>query len=308
MWSRPEAVDPAAALVVEKATGNRGSGLCPRSCELDAQAVMAVPNIRQLALDCLRESSVEAKLARTAEAWRLIGEGGCAVPGDDTPAVMRIEHPGRPAAPVLVAPAQLVQRKLTNPEGRAALVHAVAHIEFNAINLAWDAVYRFPGLPSDYYLDWASVAADEARHFQLLAGRLAQLGYRYGDFPAHDGLWQMALDTDHDPMVRMALVPRVLEARGLDVTPGMIERLRRVGDEETVAALEVILREEVRHVAIGSRWYAYLCRQRGLDPAAEFLRLVRERAVVLRLPFNQAARLAAGFATSELDALVAHAQ
>ncbi len=143
---------------------------------------------------------------------------------------------------------------------------------------------------------------------QLLATRLADLGHAYGDFPAHDGLWQMALDTDHDPLVRMALVPRVLEARGLDVTPGMIERLRRVGDDETVAALDVILREEVRHVAIGSRWFSFLCAQRSLDPAAEFLRLVREHAVVLRLPFNQTARLAAGFAAAELDALSAHAR
>lgn len=269
---------------------------------------MIVPDIRQLALDCLRESSVEAKLQRTAEAWRLIEQGGWPVPADGAAPGVRIDHPGRPAAPVLVAPAQLAQRKLHNAEGRAALVHAVAHIEFNAINLAWDAVYRFPGMPADYYLDWASVAADEARHFSLLAARLADLGHAYGDFPAHDGLWQMALDTDHDPLVRMALVPRVLEARGLDVTPGMIERLRRAGDNETVAALDVILREEVRHVAVGSRWFSFLCNQRSLDPAAEFLRLVREHAVVLRLPFNQAARLAAGFAAAELDALSAHAR
>lgn len=269
---------------------------------------MTTHDIRQLALDCLRESSVEAKLQRTGEAWRLIERGGWPVPTEGGPPGVRIEHPGRPDAPVLVAPAQLAQRKLHHAEGRAALVHAVAHIEFNAINLAWDAVYRFPGMPAGYYLDWASVAADEARHFQLLTARLADLGHAYGDFPAHDGLWQMALDTDHDPLVRMALVPRVLEARGLDVTPGMIERLRRVGDAETVAALDVILREEVRHVAIGSRWFSYLCNQRGLDTADEFLRLVREHAVVLRLPFNQTARLAAGFASAELDALSAHAR
>lgn len=269
---------------------------------------MAACGIRQLALDCLLEASVEGKLRRTAAAWRAIEKGGWPAPIDDAPAVHRIEHPGRPAAPLLVSPAQLAQRKLHSTEGRAALVHAVAHIEFNAINLAWDAVYRFPGMPADYYMEWASVAADEARHFQMLSARLDRLGYRYGDFPAHNGLWQMALDTDHDPLVRMALVPRVLEARGLDVTPGMIERLRRVGDAETVAALDVILREEVRHVAIGSRWFAYLCNQRGLDPAGEFLRLVREHAVVLRLPFNQAARLAAGFASAELDALSAHAR
>lgn len=266
-------------------------------------------HIRQLALDCLVEADVGRKLERTAAAWAVIGAGNGVDDGPDGgPGVARIEAPGRPDRPALVAPAQLAQRKLAQAEGRAALVHAVAHIEFNAINLAWDAVYRFPGMPAQYYRDWASVAADEARHFQLLQARLAELGHAYGDFPAHDGLWQMALDTDHDPLLRMALVPRVLEARGLDVTPGMIGRLRRAGDEATVAALEVILREEVRHVAVGSHWYAHLCRQRGLDPAALFPRLLQAHAVVLRLPFNEAARLAAGFDANELSALLAIAR
>ncbi|MEJ2654165.1 MAG: ferritin-like domain-containing protein [Acidihalobacter sp.] len=147
------------------------------------------------------------------------------------------------------------RRGLGTREGRAALVHAVAHIEFNAINLALDAVYRFRSLPRAYYDDWLRVADEEARHFMLLADRLTDFGMRYGDLPAHNGLWEMAVKTADDWLLRMALVPRVLEARGLDVTPGMIERLRQAGDMETVAALEVILREEVGHVAIGSRWF-----------------------------------------------------
>ena len=219
-----------------------------------------------------------------------------------------IPDAGRPERPELVEPSALRSRRMGSREGHGAMIHAICHIEFTAINLALDAAWRFRDLPDDYLGDWLRVAADEARHFGLLRTHLRTLGYDYGDFPAHAGLWDMARRTAHDALVRMALVPRVLEARGLDVTPGMIERLRRVGDDETVAVLDVILREEVRHVAIGSRWFSFLCNQRSLDPAAEFLRLVREHAVVLRLPFNQTARLAAGFASAELEALSAHAR
>jgi uncharacterized ferritin-like protein (DUF455 family) len=260
-------------------------------------------NPRQLALNCLIEADVQRKLELTAAASAAIAASVEWPQTAGDPPVTAIPVPGRPQTPALVPPNQLVQRKLNTLEGRAALIHAVAHIEFNAINLAWDAVYRFSGMPADYYRDWASVAADEARHFQMLSTRLAELGYRYGDFPAHDGLWQMACETAHDAMVRMALVPRVLEARGLDVTPGMIERLRRVGDPATIAVLEVILREEVRHVAVGSRWFATICAQRGLQPHATFIALLQTYAVALRLPFNVAARLQAGFDPAELDAL-----
>ena len=160
-----------------------------------------------------------------------------------------------------MAPTAVPRRRLGSDEGRAALVHAIAHIEFNAINLALDAVCRFRDMPEQYYLDWISVAEDEARHFQLLHKRLGQLNRQYGDYPAHNGLWEMAEKTTDSCLVRMALVPRVLEARGLDVTPGMIERLRSVGDTKTIAALEVILAEEVRHVAIGTHWFNYCCKQ-----------------------------------------------
>ncbi|NCT68297.1 MAG: ferritin-like domain-containing protein, partial [Rhodanobacteraceae bacterium] len=219
-----------------------------------------------------------------------------------------IAAPGRPARPRLVAPRQLAQRGLGTPEGRAALVHAVAHIEFNAINLAWDAVYRFRGMPDAYYRDWAQVADDEARHFTLLAARLAEFGHAYGDFDAHDGLWDMAMRTADSCLTRMALVPRVLEARGLDVTPGMIERLRSVGDDATVAILETILREEVAHVAAGSRWYAWCCAREGRDPLATFRELVGTHLRgSLRGPFNVDARLSAGFTPDELAQLEAFA-
>lgn len=208
--------------------------------------------------------------------------------------------PGRPRQPQLVHPRQVPRRGLGSVEGRAALAHAVAHIEFNAINLALDAACRFSGMPLAFYADWISVAQDEARHFQLMAARLNELGFQYGDFPAHNGLWEAAQKTAHDVMVRMALVPRVLEARGLDVTPGMIARLAEVGDQATVAVLEVILREEVRHVAIGSHWFATLCAERALPPAQTFRQLLRDYNMALRPPLNQEARMRAGFERSEL--------
>jgi len=211
---------------------------------------------------------------------------------------------GRPEKPALVAPTALAKRGLGSPAGRVALLHAVAHIEFNAINLALDAALRFAGMPPGFYHDWLSVAYDEARHFRLLDTRLNELGAAYGDLPAHNGLWDMAEKTAHDPMVRMALVPRVLEARGLDVTPGMIEKLRNAGDHPSVACLEIILEEEVRHVAIGSRWFRQLCEQRGLEPETTFHSLLREYfGGGLRGPFNHRARREAGFTQSELEAL-----
>lgn len=211
---------------------------------------------------------------------------------------------GRPDRPLLVRPADLPRRGLGSVEGRIALLHAVAHIEFNAINLALDAALRFPEMPEPFHDDWLSVAIDEARHFRMLRRRLNALGADYGDFPAHNGLWDMAEKTADDVLVRMALVPRVLEARGLDVTPGMIERLGHAGDEASVACLEVILAEEVRHVAIGSRWYRALCAERGLEPESTFRRLLAEHfSGSLRGPFNVAARLRAGFSEQELERL-----
>lgn len=215
-----------------------------------------------------------------------------------------IGDPGRPSRPRLVEPRELPRRRLGTSEGRATLLHALAHIEFNAINLAWDALYRFRGLPADYYCDWARVAHEESLHFRLLCERLEDLGYVYGDFDAHNGLWEMACKTAHDPLVRMALVPRVLEARGLDVTPGILNRLQQAGDSAAVKVLEIILRDEIGHVEIGSRWYRYLCEQRGLDPEATFAGLLEEYVPgQIKKPFYYAARLKAGFNEKEMQHL-----
>lgn len=282
-----------------------GSMIGTQAGALDTAA--AVP-ARALALECLLEADVTRKCAMTRRHAQAIRDADTLDIDPRHPPVVPLAVPGRPDRPLLVAPRDLVQRKLSSAEGRAALIHAVAHIEFNAINLAWDAVYRYPGMPESYYRDWASVADDEARHFALLSERLGQLGYAYGDFSAHNGLWSMAVATAADVLERMALVPRVLEARGLDVTPGMIERLRGAGDLDTVACLDVILAEEVRHVAIGSHWFKTLCAQRQLDPSATFQRLVASHGLsALRGPLNITARMQAGFDAAELQQLTANA-
>ena len=254
---------------------------------------------------CLDAADADAKPAATFAAAEAFARGELSIPadaGEPEPIAM----PGRPAKPALVHPRHLPRRGFGTMEGRAAFIHAVAHIEFNAIDLAWDAVYRFRGMPAQYYADWVGVARDEARHFELLRARLRELGHDYGDFDAHNGLWEMAERTAHDGLARMALVPRVLEARGLDVTPAMIVKLREFGDEATAEILEVILREEVAHVAAGSRWFRWHCEQRGIEPRATFRALLREHAGgVLHPPFNLEARAAAGFDDDELAALTA---
>jgi uncharacterized ferritin-like protein (DUF455 family) len=256
------------------------------------------------AADCLLAPDPDEKVGLTegaAAAWfdgaLGLGDVGCGDP---------ITEPGRPERPELVHPRDLPRRAVKSAPGRAALVHAVAHIEFNAINLAWDAVHRFRGLPTAYYDDWVRVAAEEAYHFGLMRERLHALGHDYGDFPAHDGLWAMARRTAHDPLPRMALVPRVMEARGLDVTPGMIDRLRAVGDDETAARLAIILRDEVGHVAAGSRWFRFLCAERGQDPETTYFALLEEYLRgEIRCPLNQAARRQAGFDETEIERLEA---
>ena len=251
---------------------------------------------------CLQLAEPAQKIAATEQLARDFAAG--ALHGRDRAAPLPIGAPGRPPMPRLVAPRLLPQRGLGSSAGRVGLIHAVAHIEFNAINLALDAVYRFRGMPADYYRDWIGVAADEARHFALLRARLSELGAAYGDLDAHDGWWDMAVKTSESCMARMALVPRVLEARGLDVTPGMIVRVRAAGDERTAAILELILREEVAHVAAGSRWFAWCCAQAGCEAEATFAALIAQHARgAVRGPFNVEARLAAGFSAEELKRL-----
>ncbi len=258
------------------------------------------------AYQCLSASTIEEKVLLTqafAQQWT---ERTLVWSEADEPPPLAISIPGRPAQPRLVAPRELPRRRLSTHEGHAALLHSVAHIEFNAINLAWDAVYRFRYMPLAYYDDWVWVAAEEAQHFQALRGHLRSLGYDYGDFPAHNGLWEMAQDTAHDVLVRMAMVPRVLEARGLDVTPGMMQKLEAFGDQEAVAILQVIWQEEIGHVAAGSRWFHFSCAQRHYEAESTFRQLIKDYLKGdLHPPFHQEARLAAGFSAAELAALEA---
>jgi len=263
-----------------------------------------VPAFFENTAECLAICSPEEKCAAVTDLWLAVQTGNFEF--DPATPVTPVGVAGHPPKPELVAPAKLRRRRLGSETGRAALVHAVTHIEFNAINLALDAAFRFRDMPHQYYLDWMSVAADEARHFQLLSNRLQSMGFKYGDFPAHNGLWEMAQRTADDCMKRMALVPRVLEARGLDVTPGMIERLESVGDRQTAGILEIILSEEVRHVEIGSHWFRHCCNQRGLEPEPVFLQLLKEYFTgTIRGPFNIPARMKAGFTQREIDAISA---
>lgn len=217
------------------------------------------------------------------------------------------DHPARPERPILLAPGRMPRRrKGVGAANRVALLHALAHIELNAVDLAWDLIARFAGtaLPREFWSDWVAVAVDEARHFALIEARLGELGAAYGELPAHDGLWDAARATGHDLLARLAVVPLVLEARGLDVTPGMIERLRRAGDDRSVAVLETVYRDEIAHVAVGSRWYRHLCAERGLDPAVTWRSLVSEHYKASpKAPFNRPARDAAGLAPSFYEPL-----
>ena len=252
---------------------------------------------------CLMISDPAMKVAGTRDLHRAYQQRQLIRAAEVVPAV-RVEIPGRPLRPELVHPKYVKRRKLGSEAGRFALLHAVAHIEFNAINLALDAAYRFREMPEAYYADWLRVAVEEAYHFGLVCERMRALGGEYGDLPAHNGLWEQALKTDDDVLVRMALVPRVLEARGLDVTPGMMERLREVGDHDSVAVLEIILRDEIGHVRIGSEWYRYCCAQRGQEPESTFRQLLRDvMKAPLRGPFYEEGRLLAGFSTQELEQL-----
>jgi len=257
-------------------------------------------DLLRAAQQCLAEADPLRKVALTQAHAAAFRAGRLKVPADAPPPAP-IRMPGRPAHLQLVLPRDVPRRRLGSPGGRAAFIHAIAHIELNAIDLAWDAVYRFRGLPGAFHADWVSCADDESRHFILLRERLLANGHDYGDFPAHNGLWEMCEKTAHDGLARMALVPRVLEARGLDVTPSMIDKLRASDDHETADVLEIILREEVAHVAAGSRWYRWYCERAGVEPRARFRALLEEYAGgYLHGPFNIEARLLAGFDADEL--------
>jgi uncharacterized ferritin-like protein (DUF455 family) len=212
--------------------------------------------------------------------------------------------PMHPMKPPLVHATEIVRRTLATKEGHAALIHSLAHIEFNAVNLALDAIWRFSGMPFEYYAQWLSVAKDEARHFGLLRDHLESLGFTYGDFAAHDGLWDMAEKTKDDVLARMALVPRTLEARGLDASPKVRDKLFSSGDKAGSAIVSIILNDEIGHVHIGNDWYRWLCTQRQLEPVATYKDLaLTYGAPTLRPPFNLTARKQAGFTDEELALL-----
>jgi uncharacterized ferritin-like protein (DUF455 family) len=228
---------------------------------------------------------------RLAERWEA---GGLDVGDSASP-----PRPARPERPQLCSPKEMPKRRaFGSPAGRIALLHALAHIELNAIDLAWDIIARFSRewLPRTFYDDWVDVAAQEAVHFELLVQRLADFGACYGDLPAHDGLWESAAATADDLLARLAVVPLVLEARGLDVTSDMAATLERVGDAQSAALLRRIYRDEIDHVAAGVRWFDELCRARDLVPEETFRELVRRYFKgELKPPFNHEARAAAGF-------------
>jgi uncharacterized ferritin-like protein (DUF455 family) len=256
--------------------------------------------LRTLALQALCAARPQDKVA-LAQALHRDSQALAVEPGRPPPGA---PVPGRPETPELVHPARVPRRSPAKPEGLAALLHAIAHIEFNAINLALDAAWRFDGMPREFHLDWLRVAAEEAFHFSLLQEHLASLGHAYGDFAAHDNLWQMCEKTAGDVVARMALVPRTLEARGLDATPQIQQKLRQVGTPPALRAvdiLDVILRDEVGHVAIGNHWYRWLCEREGLDPIAHYGVLAQRYAAPrLMPPFNESARRRAGFSEEEL--------
>jgi uncharacterized ferritin-like protein (DUF455 family) len=260
--------------------------------------------LRRLALEALLTADIQQKVllaqALHAQAATL------SIANELIPEPAHI--PGRPDQPELMQHLNVPKRSPYTPDGLAALVHTVCHIEFNAINLALDAAWRFAGMPRDYYLDWVRVAAEEATHFSLLSAQLQSIGYHYGDFPAHNGLWEMTAKTAGDVTARMALVPRTLEARGLDATPPMQAKLRKVGSVDAmkvVDILDIILRDEVGHVAIGNHWYHWLCQRDGLEPVMHFKMLIKQyQAPRIKPPFNYAARRKAGFTDAEMQALL----
>ncbi len=260
--------------------------------------------VRQLALKALMLTDPGQKVAAVFALWEsLLAHTVVIVPSKPLlPSEGSI--PGRPAQPVLVAPALLQKRSMRTAHGRAALIHALAHIEFNAINLALDAVWRFADMPTEYYRDWLQVAKEEAYHFGMLREHLQALGHDYGDFEAHNSLWEMVEKTAGDVLARMALVPRTLEARGLDASPPLRQKLAQAGDHAAAAILDIILHDEIGHVAIGNRWFHALCQTRKLDPLRTFAQLSQDyQAPKLKPPFNLPARQQAGFTQAELDYL-----
>jgi uncharacterized ferritin-like protein (DUF455 family) len=261
-------------------------------------------NLFEIADQCLHHSTIKQKLMLTRQARQLADNHQFFI--ENGSEILPITHVVFPDSPVLVAPRQLPRRRLGTLNGRIALLHAVAHIEFYAIYLAWDMIYRFRGQPVQFYKDWLHVAADEAIHFALMCERLRELGSDYGQLPAHKGLWEVAVDTSADLLARLALVPRYMEARGLDATPGMVERMLKHGDQISASLLQRIVDDEVVHVRYGSDWFTRVCEQRCLDPEHAYFQCLEQYLKgTIRGPFNHELRKQAGFSEAEIIQLEA---
>lgn len=268
---------------------------------------MTSKNLFDNCLSCLVKQGIDEKLACVQQLAQLWYQNRLSTRSIKD--AVALERAGLPDRIQLVHPTQVPRRRIGGEEGMAALLHAIAHIEFSAINLALDAVYRFRNLPNEYYADWIRIACEECYHFSLIRHRMRELDIEYGDLPAHQGLWEVAQYSAEDVLKRMALVPRVLEARGLDVTPGMIKRIKRVGETVTAEILSIILRDEIGHVAAGSHWFQYFCRSRNLPVTETFNNIIRQYLTDMNAhikgPFYLEARKQAGFSNDEIEILYA---
>jgi len=260
--------------------------------------------LREAALAILADTDVQSKVSQLASLFDDYQAKKIALNVSSSLDSRDIRLPGRPAKPNLVAPKFVPKRKMDTVDGRAILWHSLAHIEFNAMNLALDAIWRFPNMPKAYYEDWLRVAKEESYHFSLINAHLKTFGFSYGDFPAHNSLWEMVERTTDSVIARMALVPRTMEARGLDAVPEIRDRFKQIKDERAVEILEIILHDEIGHVLVGNRWFNLLCANEGLSPIATYRELAEKyRAPTLRGPFNFDAREQAGFTSEELEIL-----
>ncbi len=258
-------------------------------------------NIFEFAEACLHSAIIDEKLALTHQAWRTLENGALSLVSDQP--VFPIARVIFPDKPVLLSPRDMPKRKLGTPDGIAAFFHAIAHVEFVAIYLAWDMLYRFRGMPVQFYQDWLRVADEEAQHFELIRTHLLAMNVNYGDLPAHSGLWDHAKDTADNLLARLAMVPRCMEARGLDVTPAIIAKFKQLGDKSSVTLLNRILTDEVGHVALGSYWFKFVCEQQGFEPEAKYRQLIKQyyQGGKPKGPFNREMRIIAGFSNAELD-------
>ena len=260
--------------------------------------------LRQAALEILALTNPHIKVARAHQLFDSYHSGLIEIDPSACLNSGELNLPGRPERPELVPPLEVPKRKMDTLDGRLSLLHSLAHIEFNAMNLALDAIWRFADMPKQFYEDWLKVAKEEAYHFRLIQEHLQSVGVSYGDFPAHNSLWEMVERTADAVMARMALVPRTMEARGLDAVPAIRDRFKQIKDHKVTQILDIILRDEIGHVYIGNHWFNFLCAQECLSPIQAYKDLAKKyRAPALRGPFNLEARKAAGFTAEELNLL-----